>query len=143
MNMGHSKLEVRRLIKRMPEKVFKTWIDASLMKHWFSPQDMHPSKVETDARVGGKYSISMTGNGETHTAVGIYKEVLPFQKLVFTHGWDIAEKATSIVTVKLINAEGRTEVILTHEGLTAENFESHREGWESTMDNLSNFLARG
>ena len=41
-----------------------------------------------DVRVGGRYAVSFsTENGEQHEVGGVYREVIPDEKLVFTWAW--------------------------------------------------------
>jgi uncharacterized protein YndB with AHSA1/START domain len=131
------RLRVTQYIRAKPEKVFEAWTTPALMKRWFCPENLKPGVVEADVRPGGKFKGSMVGPDETFTATGIYKEIIPGRKLVFTHGWESAEEAPTLVTVEFLPKDGGTEIILTQEGFAdADETEGHREGWISTLEHL-------
>ncbi len=92
------------------------------------------------ARVGGTYAVEMKNEEVTHKPHGEYLEILPPEKLVFT--W-ISEGFTtnSTVTIELVEAEGQTELTLTHE-LPADGIEDHRVGWTNALSHLVEFLAQ-
>ena len=53
-------------------------------------------RVAADARVGGRYRIEMRRpSGEAHDVGGVYREIVPNEKLVFTWAWDAARAARS------------------------------------------------
>ena len=59
-------------------------------------------RAEADARVGGRYRIVMrTSDGEEHDVSGVYREVVPNEKLVFTWAWRSTPERESLVTVML------------------------------------------
>ena len=71
---------------------------------------------------------------------GEYRELQPDKKVVFTWQWEddeTWENHTSLVTVELDDAEGGTQVTLTHEQLPNEaSREAHTKGWNSAFDKL-------
>ena len=57
-------------------------------------------RAETDVRVGGRYAIDFAHrDGEQHHVSGVYREVVPNQKLVFTWAWQTMPERESLVTV--------------------------------------------
>ena len=72
--------------------------------------------AETDVRVGGRYRIIMrTSDGEEHDVSGVYREVVPNEKLVFTWAWRSTPERESLVTVALKSDGDGTLLTLTHE----------------------------
>src|SRR5262249_33141386 len=73
-----------------PEKVYDAWTHAEMIVGWFGPSDAEQGSVKAmmDVRTGGRFTISFThSNGEYSEVSGVYKEVVPNQKLVFSWAW--------------------------------------------------------
>ena len=72
-----------------PEKVWRAWTDPEAVKKWWGPGPGEPvSLAELDVRVGGRFRIVFGGpDGKVHECAGVYKEVVPNRKLVFTWSW--------------------------------------------------------
>jgi len=87
------------------------------------PGEIVAVRVAADARVGGRYRIEMRRpSGEAHNVGGIYREIVPNEKLVFTWAWDAApadEPHESLVTVLFRPDDGGTLLTLTHDQLFA------------------------
>ncbi len=97
--------------------------------------------METDARVGGAYRIVMRDADRDWPHTGIYKEIDPPRRLVFTwHSPSTSEEET-LVTVTLKPEAGKTRLRLVHERLPAATFEGHREGWMELFGRLDELLA--
>lgn len=132
-------LSLVRSFKASPEKVYRAWTDPQSMMRWFAPSDAFSVPlVETDVRVGGCYRIVMKSpDGEEHDVSGVYREVVPNQKLVFTWAWRSTPERESLVTVSLRAAGGGTELRLTHEQFFDEEArDKHREGWTGCLARL-------
>src|SRR5215813_771614 len=138
-------LEVRRLIRAPRSRVYQAWTDPAQLKEWFGPENVQTLELDADVRVGGKYRWRVRNDdGEEMTAKGEYLELVPDKKLVFTWGWlddeDWASQV-SIVTVELTDADGGTEVRLTHEKLPSElSRDRHAQGWQSILNKLEKFV---
>src|SRR5262249_3185349 len=99
-------LTLKRRFRAAPEKVFSAWTDPEKLKRWMGPGDVKPLRIEADARVGGRYRFVMRSpDGEEHDVGGVYREVIPNKKLVFTWAWKSTPERESIVTV-LISPDG-------------------------------------
>ncbi len=113
-------------------------------KQWFRP-DSGPVLPGTalDVREGGHYTIAIRGeDGEEHRVGGIYREVVPGRKLVFTWGSDCAPQGESLVTV-LIRPDGEASILtMIHEQFVdVESRDRHEHGWSGCLDKLERFLA--
>jgi uncharacterized protein YndB with AHSA1/START domain len=82
--------------------------------------------------------------GETLPLVttGIFQEILPPEKLVYTWYWEgQAEEMKTLVTVEFMDRDGETEVVLKHERFTdKESREQHGQGWQGCLDQLEEYL---
>jgi uncharacterized protein YndB with AHSA1/START domain len=139
-------LTVKRRLKAPPAKVFAAWTDPEKIKRWMGPGEILAVRVEADARVGGRYRIEMRRpSGETHNVGGLYREIVPNEKLVFTWCWDPAPGDVpheSLVTVLLKADEGGTLLTLVHEQLFDEESRvGHESGWKGALDKLEKLVA--
>ena len=67
-------------------------------------------------RVGGRYRVSFDmESGEYHEVGGVYREVVPNQRLVFSWAWHSTPERESLVTVSLKPDGDGTLLTLTHE----------------------------
>ncbi len=84
------------------ERVYRAWTDPEALKRWFGPSDEGRILVsETNPTVGGRYRIVMEmPSGEQHRVGGIYRELVPNEKLVFTWAWESTPERESLVTVR-------------------------------------------
>jgi uncharacterized protein YndB with AHSA1/START domain len=131
-----------RQIKASPAKVWAAITQPDLMIQWWGPDAGPTLSVEADVRPGGRFSVVFRLlDGQEHNPTGIYREVVPEKKLVFT--WDLpgAPEPQSLVTFRLEPSAGGTELTLVHEHLPDEEArKSHEAGWNGLLDKLPVFL---
>jgi uncharacterized protein YndB with AHSA1/START domain len=127
-----------------PEKVWRAWTDPEAIKRWWGPGGNDPvSAAQLDVRVGGRFRIVFGGpQGRDHEVQGVYKEVVPNRKLVFTWTWpNSTPERESLVTIVFRQAAGGTELEFLH----AQHFdetvrENHRRGWSESFAKLEQYL---
>jgi len=94
-------------------------------------------------RVGGRFRIVFGGpDGKMHECAGVYREVVPSRKLVFTWSWPrTTPERESVVTI-VFRASGKgTDLDFKHEQLFDEKVrDDHKRGWTGTLDKLAEFL---
>ncbi|HJQ10289.1 MAG TPA: SRPBCC domain-containing protein [Gemmatimonadaceae bacterium] len=132
-------LQVRRVIKAPRPRVFEAWTKADEITRWHAPGPLTVSLAEIDARPGGKYRIHMRQpDGIEHKVSGVYREVDPPKRLVYTWGWEGDHPVKdSVVTVEFLERGSGTEVVLTHEGFpTEKERDDHEKGWTSILEKL-------
>jgi len=135
-------LTLKRRLDAPPEKVYAAWTDPEKILKWFGPDSGPAQDAVTDVRVGGRYAMSFsTEDGEHHHVSGVYREVVPDRKLVFTWMWRTMPERESLVTV-LIRPDGDgTLLTLIHEQFFDEPArDRHAEGWAGCLDKLARFL---
>jgi uncharacterized protein YndB with AHSA1/START domain len=89
-------------------------------------------------RVGGRFRVVFhTEDGEEHDVSGVYREVVPNEKLVFTWAWRSTPERESLVTVALRPDGGGTSLTLTHEQFFDEAArDRHAAGWAGALAKL-------
>jgi uncharacterized protein YndB with AHSA1/START domain len=138
-------LQVRRVFAAPRERVFRAWTDREQFSKWFGPSPDHATVVtEFDVRPGGKYNVEITHKGgNVHKHGGVYREVKPPEKLVFTWNWQNgADTSDTLVTLEFQDLGTSTVLVLTHERFpNAEIREQHNQGWTGCLDQLAKFLS--
>lgn len=139
-------LTLKRRLHAPPAKVYGAWTEPEKIIHWFGPSQTVPGSVhaEMDVRVGGRFRISFkTENGEYNEVGGVYREVVPNEKLVFSWAWHTTPERESLVTVLTKQDGDGTLLTLTHEQYFDEAArDGHQRGWTGTMDKLAAYLAK-
>jgi len=110
---------------------------------WFGPDSGPVEHAEFDVRVGGKYSIGFrTEDGEQHYVSGVYREVVPNERLSFSWSWRSTPERVSLVTV-LIKPDGAGSLLtLNHEKFFDEKArDDPRRGWSGCLDKLVQYLS--
>ena len=142
---GKPSVTLKRRLAAPPEKVYAAWTNPAQLAQWFGPSQTIAGSVqaEMDVRVGGRFRACFkTDDGEYHEVSGVYREVVPDQKLVFTWAWYTTPERESLVTV-FIRGEGEGSMLtLTHEQFFDEAArDGHKRGWTGTLDKLERYLA--
>jgi uncharacterized protein YndB with AHSA1/START domain len=136
-------LTLKRRLRATPAKVFSAWTDPQKIARWFGPEGAAMLVAETDARVGGRFHMVMRGpDGEEHDVSGVYREVVPDEKLVFTWAWRTTPERESLVTVTLKPDGEGTLLTLMHEQFFDELArDRHEYGWKGALDKLEAYFA--
>jgi uncharacterized protein YndB with AHSA1/START domain len=112
---------------------------------WFAQSQATPGslKADLDVRVGGRYRISFSDEkGEYFEVGGVYREVVPNQRLKFTWAWHSTPERESLVTVQLKPDPVGTLLTFHHEQFADEKArDNHRQGWSKFLDQLELSLA--
>jgi uncharacterized protein YndB with AHSA1/START domain len=140
-----SGLHIVRTVAAPPDRVFHAWTDPAALAAWFWPRPAWASTYEVDLRVGGRYRFATTGlpEGENFAVRGVFRVVQPPELLVYTWYWD-GDPGESLVTVRFLDRNGATELVLDHEELASEERAvAFREGWESVIERLVEQFSRG
>ena len=127
-----------------PEKVWRAWTDPQAIAKWWGPGGNDPvSVVEADVRVGGRLRIIFGGKeGREHECAGVYKEVVPNRRLVFSWCWpNSTPDRVSLVTILFTPAAGGTDLEFRHEQFYDEAArDGHQRGWSESFAKLEQFL---
>lgn len=137
-------LRVARTFAAPREKVFRAWTDPQAVKHWFlgESEGHWTQEPDLDARTGGGYRFTGTSEGKPWCIHGTYLEVKAPERLVFTWEWEDypapGDSGDTLVTVKLFERGGQTEVVLTHEKFATEAArQDHATGWVGCLDAMA------
>jgi uncharacterized protein YndB with AHSA1/START domain len=111
-----STIQLHRVLRAKPERVYRAFIDADAMAKWLPPNGFTGSVHELDAKVGGIYRMSFTNftTGKSHSFGGKYLELVPNERLRYTDSFDDpnlpGEMQTTVVLKKVsVGTEVRIE----------------------------------
>ncbi len=155
-NQTTNELIIKREFNAPKEVIWKAWTEPEHCKKWWGPRNYTSPVCKIDIRIGGKYLSSMrSDDGVENWSTGVYREIIPSKKLVFTDSFS-DDKGNPVpashynmqgnwpmellVTVEFEEQDGKTEMTLTHEGLPEEMKDMCRDGWNESFDKLDEQL---
>jgi len=139
-------LTIKRRINAAPAKIYAAWTDPEKLIGWFgvpAKQKQGTLRAETELRVGGRYSISFEAvDGEHFQVGGVYREIVPNERLVFSWAWHSTPERESQVTISLKPDGAGTLLTLHHEQFFDEAArDGHEKGWNALLDQLEAFAS--
>jgi uncharacterized protein YndB with AHSA1/START domain len=137
-----------RTFEATPEEIWEAWTDADSAAQWWHPGGTSTPRetVEIDARVGGRYTYTMVNDAYGHKVVtgGIYREVAPFERLVFTWGHPNGDPDdTPVITITLKPVHGGTRMTFDLRGVDGIKGDgSYYDGWQEVLVSLGDYLGQ-
>ncbi|OYU40125.1 MAG: polyketide cyclase [Pseudorhodobacter sp. PARRP1] len=142
-------LVLTREINAPREILYKCWTTPAHLVHWFVPKPHKVTACELDVRPGGKCNTTFEVDGVEMPNNGVYLEVVPNEKLVFTdtytEGWKPNPEPfmTAILTFEDIG-NGRTRYTAIARHRSKETAESHKQmgfydGWGTVVTQLEEY----
>ena len=111
------------------------------MSRWLGPPDVLKVEAKTDLRIGGRYHIRMVLANDEHNVIGVYREIVPNEKVSFTWAWKSTPERESLVTVTIKPDGDGSLMTLQHEQFFDETArDNHNKGWTAIMDRFANFV---
>lgn len=122
------------------DTAWNAWTRSEDIAQWFGPQGLSSEVLENDFRVGGAYAIRMRSADSEHHVSGTYRVIEAGRRLAYTWKWKTID-AVSLVTIDFTESGERTRVQITHADLpTEESRQSHKQGWSSSLECLTEFV---
>lgn len=144
--------------------MFKVWTDPEHMQRWWGPKDFKVIYSKMDLRPGGSYHYCMrTPDGHDMWGKFVYREIVKPERIIFVNSfsdekggltrhpmspsWPLEMLSTitfaehagkTTVTVRWAPLNPTEEERKTFEG----GFDSMRNGWSGTMDQLAAYLTK-
>lgn len=136
-------LTLKRRYKAKPARVFAAWTRPEALMAWFGPAEVTVQSAEVDLTVGGRFRVVMQGlDGEMHRVGGVYREIVPDARLVFSWAWETTPERESLVTVTMAADGDGTLLTLYHEQFfDAAARDRHEHGWTGSLVRLESHLA--
>ena len=137
-------VQLHRVLRAKPEKVYRAFLDAAAMAKWIPPYGFTCKVHHMDARVGGTFKMSFenftTGHG--HSFGGEYLELVPGELIRYTDKFDDPNLPGEIqVTVSLKKVSCGTEVNIEQRGIPEViPPEMCYLGWQESLVQLANLV---
>lgn len=146
MTTAKHELSLTRLIAAPRMAIWRCWTEPDLIKQWFTPRPWTTPVVEVDLRVGGASHMIFRGpEGEEFPNDGVYLEIVPGERLVFTDaygaGWVPSAKPFMTGIISLADEAGATRYTAVARHWTEEDKLNHEQmgfhdGWGKATDQL-------
>jgi uncharacterized protein YndB with AHSA1/START domain len=144
---GDRELVLTRDMDAPREKLYRCWTEPELLKRFFTPLPWTTVHAEIDVRPGGSsYVVMRDPDGKEYPNRGVYLEVVPNEKIVFTdafcRAWVPSQKPFIVATVIFEDiGGGRTRYTAVARHWTVEDCEAHakmgfHEGWGQAAGQL-------
>jgi len=137
-------VELHRVLKAPPERVYRAFLDAAALARWLPPFGYTGTVHRLDAVVGGGWRMSFThfGSGQSHSFGGDYLELQPGQKLVYTATFDDPNLPGRMqTTVVLRQVLCGTDIHIVQQGIPAAiPLELCHLGWQESLVQLAQLV---
>lgn len=149
---------ITRIFDAPRELVFQAWTEPEHFKQWWGPKGFTTPHCTIDLRVGGTlHGCMRSPEGEDYWFKGIFHEIAPPERLVYTDSFADAEgnavspaeygmpdwpmESTVTLTFEEVD-EGKTKFTLRHAGLPEGTGSDMTEaGWGESFDRLAEYVA--
>jgi len=136
---------ITRMFDAPRQRVFEAWTETAHLARWFGPRDYTAPVIEADMRRGGQWRICIRSpEGTEYWMHGIYREIAPPERLVFTHIWEEGHGAAgheTLITLTFEDLGGKTRMTF-HKAVLVSVAERHAQhaGWSECFDRLSDYV---
>ncbi len=138
--MSHHAVELHRVIRSTPDRVYRAFVDPDAWTKWLPPHGFTARVHSHDPRVGGQYRMSFTNftSGNSHSFGGEYLELVPRQKLRYTAVFDdpgLAGRMQTTITIRAVSCGVELHVL--QEGIPdAIPLDGCYLGWQESLEQL-------
>jgi uncharacterized protein YndB with AHSA1/START domain len=144
--LADDELLITRTFDAPPELVFELWSNPEHVRNWMGPEGFDCPVAELDFRVGGKYRalIRSPEAGDSWFG-GVYREIRPNKRLVFTFAWDAGPSSgvETLVTINFAEVRGKTSMTFHQTPFrSVDARDRHIGGWASSFDKAAAYLQR-
>jgi uncharacterized protein YndB with AHSA1/START domain len=138
-----AEMALTRVFHAPRRRVFDAFTRPQELVKWWGPEGFTLASCELELRVGGSLRFVMRApDGRRSTFHGIYVELLPPARLVFTAEIEEAPVNLLVTTVNFEEVDGSTWLTI-HQTIprTAEYAAGQRQGWSESLERLALHLA--
>ena len=155
--LEEKQIQVSRSFDAPIEVLWRAWTEPEHFMKWYGPKGFTTPTCQIDLRVGGRHLWSMQSpDGRQIYYTGVYKEIVPMERLVFTDSLSDAEgnvlspsamgmpegsPESMDVTVTFEHKGGKTTVTVSHVGF-GEGGDYAAVGWEQAFEKLAEVLSQ-
>jgi uncharacterized protein YndB with AHSA1/START domain len=145
MGLAARHIIIERIVDAPPALVFQCWTDPKHMADWWAPHGFTNPVCELDVRIDGAWRIVMRApDGTEYPCHGIYQEIVPAERLVFTNiATDAAGKPVldGKTTVTFSKTNGKTKMTVSTGAIALVDYavaylEGMEIGWTQSLERL-------
>lgn len=144
----HDTFVIKRTYDSPAASVFRAWADPNHKARWFAGSaDALGNGYELDFKVGG-WEVNRGGppDGPVYTYSAQFRDIVVDQRIVSTSEMfaDDTLMSVTLATVEFRESGGRTQLVLTEQGVFLDGHETaaqREEGTRSLLDSLAASLA--
>jgi uncharacterized protein YndB with AHSA1/START domain len=120
MSTKTNTVQLHRVLRAGPERVYRAFLDADAMAKWLPPHGFTGKVHHLDAKIGGTYSMTFTNftTGSGHSFGGEYLELTPNERIRYTNKFDDANLPGQMQTTIILKPVFcGTDLSVTQEGI--------------------------
>jgi uncharacterized protein YndB with AHSA1/START domain len=111
---GKPTIVISRIFDAPRHLVYRAMTVPELVRQWWGPCVSTVTVCEIDLRVGGKYrNVLRFPDGSEHAFYGVYREIVPDQRIVCTRIYDRYPDSPAVETAELVEHGGVTRLTVT------------------------------
>lgn len=140
-------LVITRVLDAPRDLVFSCWTDPRHLAEWWGPAGFTAPSVTADVSEGGAWRtcIRNSADGAELWSSGVYLEIAPPERLVFSFAWDVEEGEPvedTLVTVTFAERGEKTEMTFHQAGFDdVASRDGHITGWQECFDRFAPYVA--
>ena len=142
--MTSRSVQLHRVLRAKPEKVYRAFLEADAMAKWLPPYGFTCSVQHLQAAVGGSFRMSFRNfsTGNSHSFGGDYLELVPNQRIRYTDKFDDPHLPGVLeVTVTLKPVICGTDLSVVQDGIPeAIPLEMCYLGWQESLAQLATLV---
>jgi uncharacterized protein YndB with AHSA1/START domain len=129
------------------QRVFDAWTKPEHLVRWYGCHTSSLIVCEVDLRVGGTYCfVARMSDGTEHALSGVYRDIAPPERLVFTQCFNDDPDKEALVALQLDERDGKTAMTMTALYRSAEDRQAVLDigvdrGMADTFERLDALLA--
>jgi uncharacterized protein YndB with AHSA1/START domain len=137
-------IRLHRVLRAKPERVYRAFLEPDAVAKWLPPFGFTCKVHQLEATVGGTYKMSFTNftTGNGHSFGGEYRELVPFEKILYTDKFDdqnLPGEMQTTITLKQVLCG--TELNIVQEGLPESiPLEMCYLGWQESLTQLAQLV---
>src|SRR6476661_7705391 len=142
--MPENSVNLHRVLKTNPSKVYRAFTEADAMASWIPPYGFTCTVHQMDVKAGGKHKMSFRNfsTGNSHSFGGTYLELRPDELVKYTDKFDdpnLPGEMTTTITIRKVVAG--TEIKILQEGIPAViPVEMCYLGWQESLEKLAKLV---
>jgi uncharacterized protein YndB with AHSA1/START domain len=139
-------LVITRVFDASRRLVFEAFTKPEHVKHWYGPRSLTMTLCEIDLRPGGRWRYVLRDpDGNEHAFSGVYREIVPPERIVSTEVYEAMPGHDRLVTVTLAEQSGKTTLRSHVLYKSLEDRDGHLQsgmepGMNETFDRLNELL---